>query len=59
METLDRDPRTATYMGESAGYDWLTLGSDEEIWSGQPAKEAMYGAYLVGVPLMLLAGTDS
>jgi len=41
----------------SASYDWLTLDEDEEIlWAGQPASETMYGAYLVGVPLILLVG---
>lgn len=45
-------------MSESAKqYDWLTLDPDEEIlWEGQPASESMYGAYLVGVPLILLFG---
>jgi len=38
-------------------YDWLTLDDDEEIrWSGQPAPETMYGAYLIGIPLILLFG---
>ncbi len=42
--------------GEAA-YDWLTLDSDEEIlWSGKPAAETMYGAYLVGIPLILFVG---
>jgi len=41
----------------SDAYDWLTLDDDEEIlWAGQPASETMYGAYLVGVPLILLLG---
>jgi len=44
-------------MSDSPTYDWLTLDDDEEIlWSGKPATEEMYGAYLVGVPLILLAG---
>ena len=38
-------------------YEWLTLDDDEEIlWAGQPAPETMYGAYLVGGPLILLFG---
>ncbi|WP_262175942.1 PH domain-containing protein [Haloarcula laminariae] len=38
-------------------YDWLTLDADEEIlWSGKPAPETMYGAYLTGIPLILLVG---
>ena len=41
----------------SANYDWLTLDEDEEIlWAGQPASETMYGAYLVGIPTILLLG---
>ena len=41
----------------SASYDWLTLDEDEEIlWAGQPASETMYGAYLVGIPTILLLG---
>jgi len=43
--------------GDTERYDWLTLDSDEEIlWSGKPAAETMYGAYLVGIPLILLLG---
>jgi len=39
------------------GYDWLTLDSDEEVlWSGQPAPETMYGAYITGVPMILFFG---
>jgi len=42
---------------ESQSYDWLTLDPEEEIlWSGKPAAETMYGAYLVGIPLILLFG---
>jgi len=38
-------------------YDWLTLDGGEEIlWAGQPAPEVMYGAYLVGVPMILFFG---
>ena len=38
-------------------YDWLTLDDDEEIlWSGKPAPEVMYGAYVVGIPLIPLLG---
>ena len=38
-------------------YDWLTLDPDEDVlWSGKPAAETMYGAYLVGIPLILLLG---
>ena len=38
-------------------YDWLTLDPDEEIlWSGKPASETMYGAYLAGIPLILFFG---
>ena len=38
-------------------YDWLTLDADEEIlWEGKPATETLYGAVLVGVPLVLLLG---
>ena len=38
-------------------YDWLTLDDGEEIlWAGQPAPEVMYGAYLVGVPMILFFG---
>ena len=38
-------------------YDWLTLDPDEEIlWSGKPASETMYGAYLTGIPLILFFG---
>lgn len=41
----------------SSSFDWLTLDPDEEVvWSGEPAKESMYGAYLVGVPLILAFG---
>jgi len=41
----------------NGSYDWLTLDPDEEIlWSGKPASETMYGAYLVGVPLILFFG---
>jgi uncharacterized membrane protein YdbT with pleckstrin-like domain len=45
-------------MSEDAQpYDWLTLDDDEEIlWAGQPASEVMYGAYLVGIPLLPLLG---
>lgn len=45
-------------MSEDAQpYDWLTLDDDEEIlWAGQPAPEVMYGAYLVGIPLLPLLG---
>ncbi|MDS0258064.1 PH domain-containing protein [Haloarcula sp. S1CR25-12] len=43
--------------GDAATYDWLTLDSDEEIlWSGKPAAETMYGAYLTGIPLILFFG---
>jgi uncharacterized membrane protein YdbT with pleckstrin-like domain len=39
------------------GYDWLTLDSDEEIlWTGEPATESLYGAYIVGVPMILALG---
>lgn len=42
---------------DAATYDWLTLDSDEEIlWSGKPASEVMYGAYLIGIPLIPLLG---
>ncbi|MFC6755996.1 MULTISPECIES: PH domain-containing protein [Haloarcula] len=42
---------------DTGSYDWLTLDPDEEIlWSGKPAAETMYGAYLTGVPLVLLFG---
>ncbi|WP_324662973.1 PH domain-containing protein [Haloarcula sediminis] len=42
---------------DEAAYDWLTLDSDEEVlWSGKPAAETMYGAYLVGIPLILFVG---
>ncbi|WP_276271362.1 PH domain-containing protein [Haloarcula litorea] len=41
----------------STDHDWLALDDDEEVvWSGQPATESLYGAYLVGVPLILLLG---
>ncbi|WP_254280150.1 PH domain-containing protein [Haloarcula marina] len=41
----------------SSEYDWLTLDDDEEIvWSGQPSSQSLYGAYLVGVPMILLLG---
>lgn len=41
----------------SDSYDWLTLEDDEEIlWAGQPASETMYGAYIVGIPTILLLG---
>ena len=45
-------------MSSTTGaYDWLTLDPDEEIlWSGKPASETMYGAYLIGVPLVLFFG---
>ena len=43
--------------GNSPTYDWLTLDADEEIlWEGKPATETLYGAVLVGVPLVLLFG---
>jgi uncharacterized membrane protein YdbT with pleckstrin-like domain len=42
---------------DGATYDWLTLDSDEEVlWAGQPAPETMYGAYLIGIPMILLLG---
>ncbi|MBX0321704.1 PH domain-containing protein [Halomicroarcula sp. F13] len=41
----------------STDYDWLTLDDDEEIvWAGRPSTESLYGAYLVGVPMILLLG---
>ncbi|MDS0281288.1 PH domain-containing protein [Haloarcula onubensis] len=45
-------------MSESGEtYDWLTLDGDEEIlWAGQPATETLYGAVLVGIPLLPLLG---
>ncbi len=41
----------------SGEYDWLTLDDDEEIlWEGEISQKSMYGAYAVGVPLILLLG---
>ncbi|QIO22363.1 PH domain-containing protein [Haloarcula sp. JP-L23] len=41
----------------SVDYDWLTLDDDEDVvWSGQPSSESLYGAYLFGVPMILLFG---
>jgi len=43
--------------GDSSAYDWLTLDSNEEIlWEGKPASETLYGAIIVGVPLVLFLG---
>lgn len=40
-----------------SSFDWLTLDQGEEVvWSGEPTKESMYGAYLIGVPLILAFG---
>jgi len=37
--------------------EWLTLDDDEQIvWQGSPASESLYGAYLAGVPLVLVLG---
>ncbi|MBX0302557.1 PH domain-containing protein [Haloarcula salinisoli] len=43
--------------GNAGSYDWLTLDPDEEVlWSGKPASETMYGAYLTGIPLIIFFG---
>lgn len=41
----------------SGDYDWLTLGDDEEIlWEGEISQKSMIGAYVIGVPLILVLG---